>query len=903
MKMRNLWSVALVGLCAVLAQAAKAPADSEITGAAPCLPPLNAQPGPEYADSVRMFQGIPAIERAPNGRLWAAWYGGGVTEDRHNYIILDTSGDDGKTWQRALVLDPDRDGPWRAFDPCLWHDPAGKLWLFWAQRPDGRPADCMAICTADSGNAAATWTAPRRVFEGILMNKPLAIAGNRWLMPAAVWFSNDSARVFMSTDQGATFTRLGAAGVPGPKDRNCDEHMLVQRKDGSLWMLVRTGYGIGGSTSTDGGQTWSAVQPGGIPHPVTRFSIRRLASGKLLLVRHNPPAEHAKVRSHLSAFLSDDDGRTWKGGLLLDERGGVSYPDFVQAADGRLYIIYDFARTKEKEILMAVISEDDVLAGKLTSPASRLRVRVNQATGVNPGTRPPPAKAARVATVPLRAGPAPELEFSEGQADVLVPGVKLFLDRTYGAKEVPAALCDKKFIRYSIERGRAICRRPGVIYLLTPSAGRQHDSLAEDLLKRGFQQVDIPECMLFDGQQNISSVFQKELKQDEVLEFEKWGVLVLAGAESKTSRISSVELAANPALVALWDPQVPFPEFDAMPDLPVVTHVQVERAQPEGFHYLHEPAIAWYKDHLYAGWANHQLFEANVKEELLRGRRSTDGGLSWSPAATWVEPPLLASESYNHPVLMEHQGKLWGFFTGWDKEIPHAEIFTLDEAKQQWQPQHAQIPGFVPFTPPRKMRDGNWILGGELNWYEAAVAISHGDDFTKWDVVQLPRPEKLKLMFPETTLFERGAELIAICRPKDAKTAPCASSKDCGRTWTPLALSNFPLAASKPLCGRLSTGQQYLVTDNLEQSRCLLSIAVTAPGGDKFCRIWKIRHQQTPLRRLLGSPKSTKGHVGGHTEWSYPAAIEHDGKLYVIYTQGKEDCALSIIPLTALAIE
>src|SRR4051794_3723316 len=95
----------------------------------------NFSPGPEYADSVRMFQGIPDIERAANGRLWATWYGGGTGEDRHNYIMLVTSGDDGRTWSSLkLVLDPDRDGPVRAFDPCLWHDPSGKLWLFWAQR-------------------------------------------------------------------------------------------------------------------------------------------------------------------------------------------------------------------------------------------------------------------------------------------------------------------------------------------------------------------------------------------------------------------------------------------------------------------------------------------------------------------------------------------------------------------------------------------------------------------------------------------------------------------------------------------------------------------------------------------------------------------------------------------------
>jgi hypothetical protein len=76
----------------------------------------------------------------------------------------------------------------------------------------------------------------------------------------------------------------------------------------------------------------------------------------------------------------------------------------------------------------------------------------------------------------------------------------------------------------------------------------------------------------------------------------------------------------------------------------------------------------------------------------------------------------------------------------------------------------------------------------------------------------------------------------------------------------------------------------------------------TVRGGDTFCRIWKIRHQQTPVRRLLGSADGKQTKVGGNTEWSYPAAIEHEGKLYVIYTHGKEDCALSIIPVSALAV-
>jgi predicted neuraminidase len=352
----------------------------------PVIPPLNTAPGPEYADRDRMFHGIPALERAPNGRLWAAWYGGGITEDKHNYIILDTSSDDGRTWTRALILDPDRDGPVRAFDPCLWHDPSGQLWLFWAQRGADGIAYTMSITTRDSSTAKASWTRPRPIYEGIMMNKPTVDRNGRWLLPMARWRADGSACTVISTDRGATFTRFGSANVP-KEDRTFDEPMFVERKDGTLWILVRTRYGIGESVSSDGGKTWADVIPTGLPHPSARFFIRRLASGRLLLVRHDPPGGE-KVRSHLKAFLSDDDGRTWQGGLLLDERRNVSYPDGVQAANGLIYLIYDWERQREKEILMATFREADVLQGKLASADGRFRVRINQATGVNPSPKP-----------------------------------------------------------------------------------------------------------------------------------------------------------------------------------------------------------------------------------------------------------------------------------------------------------------------------------------------------------------------------------------------------------------------------------------------------------------------------------------------------------------------------------
>jgi len=61
-------------------------------------PRIILSPGPEYADANRKFQGIPGIERARNGRLWAVWYSGDTREGPQNYVVLTTSGDDGKSW-------------------------------------------------------------------------------------------------------------------------------------------------------------------------------------------------------------------------------------------------------------------------------------------------------------------------------------------------------------------------------------------------------------------------------------------------------------------------------------------------------------------------------------------------------------------------------------------------------------------------------------------------------------------------------------------------------------------------------------------------------------------------------------------------------------------------------------
>ncbi|MBS0210083.1 MAG: exo-alpha-sialidase [Planctomycetes bacterium] len=362
-------------------------------------PVINTRPGPEYNDDVRIGNMIIGIDRTPKGRLWACWVGNG--DNPNGFFMLATSDDDGATWSRARVVidptDPPNSPQRRALVGNVWTDPLGRLWCFFDHSLgyyDGRAGDWYIRCDNPDADEP-TWTAPVRFADGCTLNKPTVLKNGDWLIPVSLWpreriapeslrqgfhelDSQRMANVFASTDQGKTWTFRGGVLFP---DTQFDEHMIVELKDGQLWMLARTKYDIAESRSSDGGRTWSPAQKSGISNPSARFFIRRLKSGRLLLVKNGPLDERIPRRSHLTAFLSDDDGKTWRGGLLLDERAQVSYPDGFEAPDGLIHIAYDWNRHTDAEILLARFREEDVLSGQFASAGAKPRMLINRATG------------------------------------------------------------------------------------------------------------------------------------------------------------------------------------------------------------------------------------------------------------------------------------------------------------------------------------------------------------------------------------------------------------------------------------------------------------------------------------------------------------------------------------------
>ena len=332
------------------------------------------------------FQGIPSLEKSPEGRLWATWFTGG-TQEPHvaNRVVLATSADDGMNWTDVIMaIDPP--DPVRTYDPVVWMDPSDRLWFFWAQ-DEGTFANTStwAIVTENPEAAMPTWSEPTRLFDGLMKNKPTVLDNGNWLMTSSICFVEDGCHVVQSTDNGASFDLIGYADVPA-EIRSFDEHMIIEREN-DLWMFIRTAEGISRSVSTDQGFTWSEVTPTNLSKTVSRFFVRELDSGNLLLVTHCPP-DGSAVRSHLTAYLSLNQGLTWSGGLLLDERLGVSYPDGMQDDDGTIYISYDYNRTTDREILMSTFTEADVLAGDAVSDVARFQVMINQ-KGIYPAAPEP----------------------------------------------------------------------------------------------------------------------------------------------------------------------------------------------------------------------------------------------------------------------------------------------------------------------------------------------------------------------------------------------------------------------------------------------------------------------------------------------------------------------------------
>jgi hypothetical protein len=375
----------------------------ELLNAIRTTPRVNHDPFPAYAKTYLPFAMAQSNEVTRSGRVWTAWIGG--EDGPIAYMLASYSDDGGESWRDPVfVIDPAAYGlPMGTRTGCLWCDPKGRLWLFFKQSCshfDGSCSNWYIRCD-DPDAETPIWSEPTYASFGATITKPIVRKNGEWLLPVSLWerwhigklfqycyHELDSVRganVFVSDDEGVHWRYCGGHIF---EDSCFNEHSVVELTDGRLWMLSRCHKEIAQSFSENAGRAWGP-QSTAFPHANAKICARRLQSGRILLIKHGKDFENRTGRWDLTAFLSEDDGKTWKGGLLLDERRdgtGVSYPDIAQAPDGTVYVHYDHGRTTHAEILFAKFRDDDVLAGKLVSKDAALKNIVKDKKGMHRST-------------------------------------------------------------------------------------------------------------------------------------------------------------------------------------------------------------------------------------------------------------------------------------------------------------------------------------------------------------------------------------------------------------------------------------------------------------------------------------------------------------------------------------
>ena len=346
--------------------------------------------------------------------------------------------------------------------------------------------------------------------------------------------------------------------------------------------------------------------------------------------------------------------------------------------------------------------------------------------------------------------------------------------------------------------------------------------------------------------------------------------------------------------IELWAGEKIPPDPKSIPFVDGVEHQTIHRADAAGYRFLHGAAIVHHEGVFYANWANSPTNE-NGPHETLQGRRSSDGGRTWSELEV-IGPGFEGEDRHSHGVLFVHNNEVWTICSRFGVGTPgkrfpglKAEAFVLNRSTNRWQSRGIVMENCWPYDQPVQMGNGNFITGGQDRNGHPVVAVSHGNDLTKWDSHLIPFQPELKPSFAETTVWAEGDNVLAIIRGGEG-VAWVSKSRDGGKNWSIAAPSNFPMPRAKAYLGRLSTGQLYLVSNLV--NRDTLVISVGQPGKMELSNIWRLRHGKSIPPRFPGHAKSK--------QWSYPYAYEHEGTLYIVYSIGKEDCGLTTVPIDSL---
>lgn len=292
------------------------------------------------------------IAETPDG-LIAAWFGG--TKEGYKDVCIYTSRLVNHKWTEPVMV---ADGVlhdtirYACYNPVLYYAPTGELLLFYKIGPNVAGWTGWMMRSKDNG---LTWSKREALPEGFLgpiKNKPELINGVL-VCPSSTEKNGWKVHFEYTKDWGKTWTK--SEDINDGKSFSAIQPSILKYKGGRLQILCRSkNRTVNESWSTDGGNTWSAMDSTSLPNNNSGTDAVTLKDGRQLLVynhvKPSPDLPSGKgARTPLNVAVSKD-GKTWYASAVLEDSpiSQYSYPSVIQSKDGMVHIVYTWRRLKIK---------------------------------------------------------------------------------------------------------------------------------------------------------------------------------------------------------------------------------------------------------------------------------------------------------------------------------------------------------------------------------------------------------------------------------------------------------------------------------------------------------------------------------------------------------------------------
>ncbi len=322
------------------------------------------------------------IEEASDGTLVAAWFGG--THEKNPDVGIWVSRKNGELWSPPVevangIQYTKADGTivrHPTWNPVLFQPKQGPLLLFFKAGPT--PQSWWGLMTTSNDNGLS-WTAPRRLPEGILgpiKNKPIQLENGVILCPTSTEDPiTDAWKVHMEStkDLGLSWSRTAALN-DGKTFAAIQPSLLRTGSNGLLAVGRSRQNRLFEMRSSDGGLNWTEMKASMLPNPNSGTDAVTLKDGRHLLVYNHVPGTPGKwggARSPLNLAISND-GEKWQAAFILEStpKEEFSYPAIIQTKDGMVHITYTWHRKKIKHVVVdpKLIKSRDYVNGDWPTP-------------------------------------------------------------------------------------------------------------------------------------------------------------------------------------------------------------------------------------------------------------------------------------------------------------------------------------------------------------------------------------------------------------------------------------------------------------------------------------------------------------------------------------------------------